>query len=56
MNSVKAKFASRSDEQLAGADAAPTNNARIAHLEQAFRFAGQAVEARTNERVIEPAD
>jgi len=56
VNDSEAKFVCLCDEQLAAADYATTNESRIAHLEQAFRFAQQAVKARSYERVIEPAD
>jgi hypothetical protein len=43
------------DEELAAAELAATKDARIAHLEQAFRFAQRAVTSRTSERAIEAA-
>lgn len=56
VNTDEAKFARLCDEQLAAADNAATKDERIAHLELAFRFAQQAMKARTYERVFEPAD
>lgn len=55
MNNADWNYARLCDEELAAADMAPTKDARIAHLEQAFRFAQRAVKTPVADRSSEIA-
>jgi hypothetical protein len=46
------EYVTRSEAELKAADLAPTQDARIAHLEQAYRYARLAVEERAKESSI----
>jgi hypothetical protein len=46
------EYVARSEAELKAADLAPTRDARIAHLEQAYRYARLAVEERAKQPSI----
>ena len=55
MTLVRTRYERLCDEQLAAAEGAMTKDGRIAHLEQAYRFAREALKEPSSERVAEPA-
>ena len=49
---VLLEYVALSNDELESADLAPTRDARIAHLERAYRYARLAVEERAKETSI----
>jgi len=50
------EYVALSDAELKAADLAPTREARIAHLEQAYRYAKLAIEERKRPRLFQWRD
>jgi hypothetical protein len=53
METIFSKYESRCEEELAAADSAPSEDDRIAHLEQALRYAQLAAVARPRGELVD---